>query len=241
MADQSISMPLCGGLDAIGFDPRDGQGPFSQLLQDVRRCKVNQSCPALHVRQYYWEPNPETANEWSAEGRYTGDLDRRAVFVCESPSAIGGGTDSADVKRNWAPVEFRARRLWDALGRYGLGSSYITDAAKCGVRRGRQHSDAEIEACAPFLAREIDPVQPMVVVGVGHNATRVLKERLSVHIVTLPVLFQVTHYSMQGNPWADWDREFPELLRLLDRLRPRSEWPTRTIAIPPAHLAAEKG
>lgn len=207
----------------MSCDPRDGAGPFGDLLRALRQCKESRTCPSLRVRSYYFEPNPETAGAWRSEGLYQDEIDRRVMFFCESPSSSGSGTDSAAAQRNWAAT-FRDRRFWQILDKYGLANCYVTDLVKCGVRQEDGHTEAEIEACSPFLLREIEFIQPVIAVGVGARAMRILRTRIAPRLEVPPVLFRITHYSAHGNPYQAWDQEFPELRRLLSRLRPRTQW-----------------
>jgi uracil-DNA glycosylase family 4 len=108
--------------------------------------------------------------------------------------------------------------------KYGLQDCYITNTVKCGVREGSNHSEAEFSACLGFLIQEIELVEPMVAVGVGGNAMHTLRRQVLPQLKVPPLYFQITHYSMRRNPWEAWDNEFPDLLRLLSRLKPRTQW-----------------
>ena len=110
--------------------------------------------------------------------------------------------------------------------RYGFENCFLTDVVKCGVRRGGRHTDAELDACGDFLARELDLVRPMV--AVGNNAMFALR-RVARRMKDPPVLFQITHYSARGNKAErEWPHEMAELRRLLELLRPRSGRPQCT-------------
>jgi hypothetical protein len=61
----------------------------------------------------------------------------------------------------------------------------------------------------------------MIAAGVGGNAMYALRTRVVPSMKLPPVLFQITHYAARRDPWEAWNREFPELMRLLSRLRPR--------------------
>jgi uracil-DNA glycosylase family 4 len=204
-------------------DPRKKTGRFAVLLNDVRECKVAKRCPALNIRQFYFEPNEFTISSWKEKRLFGKGIDHRVVFVCESPgpSAIEGPIENVEPCFYDSP---RDRRFEEARRQYGLENCYITNTVKCGVRQGAQHAQSEVEACRKFLVREIDLIRPQVIVGVGGNAHRTLRVDTLRHMGTPPVLFQVTHYSSRRDPWQSWDAEFPELLQLLARLRPRWEW-----------------
>ena len=204
-------------------DPQDKAGPFEKLLQEIRRCKEARTCRSLTVRPYYFEPNPETADIWRLQGCFLREIDRRVVFVCESPGPSDNRRKSAAAQQCWAGSP-RDKRFQEVRSKYGLQNCYITNSVKCGVRRGTRHTDAELENCIRFLAQELELVKPMVAVGVGGNAMHALKRLGTPSPSVSPVLFQITHYSTRRDPWRTWDNEFPELLRLLSRLKPRSEW-----------------
>ncbi len=154
---------------------------------------------------------------------YLNEIDRRVVFVCESPGPSGKGTKSTAVKRCWAETH-RDKRFQEVLVKYKFQNCYITNTVKCGARQGKRHKHAEIEACIGFLLRELELIQPMIAVGVGGNAMHTLRTQVVPKLTVPPVLFQITHYSMRGDPRKIWDREFPKLARLLSRLKPRSGW-----------------
>ncbi|MDD5153704.1 MAG: uracil-DNA glycosylase family protein [Desulfovibrionales bacterium] len=150
-------------------------------------------------------------------------IDYRLMFICESP----GPSAEENNEEDFEPCFYgstRDRRFLDVRKKYDLANCYITNTVKCGVRRGGMHSQSEVEACREFLVREINLIAPMIIVGVGGNACRTLRTDVLKHLKTAPILFQITHYSSRRNPWDAWDNEFPELLRLLSRLRPREDW-----------------
>jgi uracil-DNA glycosylase len=201
-------------------DPRKKNGQFAVLMNDILRCKSAKLCPSLSIRQFYFEPNPSTISDWRKKNLYVKAIDRRAVFVCESPgpSAHRAPLESVEPCFYSSP---RDDRFEKARRKYGFENCYITNTVKCGVRRGAKHPKDEVEACRDFLVREIDLISPQVIVGVGGNAYRTLRTDTLKHMKAPPVLFQITHYSSRRNPFDTWDIEFPELLRLLAQLRPK--------------------
>jgi uracil-DNA glycosylase family 4 len=205
------------------FDPRDKAGPFGRLFHEVRQCKEARTCASLPIRSYYFEPNLETADAWRANESFLGKIDLRVVFVCESPGPSGRGRETSETRRCWAESP-RDRRFQKVRESYGFQNCYITNTVKCGVRQGARHTDAEVSACIGFLVKELDLICPMVAVGVGGNAVHTLRRWALPRLTAPPVLFEITHYSTRRNPWEAWDREFPELQRLLSRLKPLSQW-----------------
>lgn len=204
-------------------DPRSKAGPFELLFRDIQNCKADRTCPSLKTRQFYFEPNSRTAPFWKESGCFSEHIDYRLMFICESPGPSAEEGNAEDLKPCFygSPRDLRFQKVRQ---KYGLVNCYITNTVKCGVRRGGKHSRAEVEACRKFLVRETNLVEPMIIVGVGGNAFRTVRTEVLGHLKTAPILFQITHYSSRRNPWDAWDNEFPELLRLLARLRPREEW-----------------
>ena len=207
----------------ISPDPRSKAGPFELLFRNIQTCKADRTCPSLKTRQFYFEPNSRTSPFWKERGCFSEHLDYRLMFVCESPgpSAEEGNAEDLEPCFYGSP---RDRRFQDVRREYGLANCYITNTVKCGVRRGAKHDLAEVLACRKFLVREINLIEPQIIVGVGGNAYRTVRTEVLAHLEIAPVLFQVTHYSSRRNPWDVWKKEFPELLKLLARLRPREEW-----------------
>lgn len=202
-------------------DPRRKTGPFESLFKKIQACKSMNVCPTLRTKQFFYEPNGYTAPSWKEKGVFREGIDHRVMFVCESPGPSASEGNPATPERCWS-ITPRDRRFQEAREKYGLGSCYITNTVKCGVRRGSQHAPSEVEACRGFLIREINLIAPQIIVAVGNNAERTLREHVLPHLLTHPPrLFRITHYSCRRNVWKSWDKEFPELVTLLDRFRPR--------------------
>ena len=191
----------------------------------IRVCKEARTCPSLASRRYYFEPNPCTAQEWREKERvYLSGIDPRVVFVCESPGKFGSDDQAAPL-RCWAKANtWRDKRFREALERYGFANCYITNAVKCGVREGRQHKKCELTRCRRWLVRELKLIQPLVVVGVGENAYRTLCQDVLHLLDSPPEISKITHFYFRGDVWPRWEQEFPQLQRLLEHLKPRSDW-----------------
>lgn len=204
-------------------------GDLAGLIAEIRTCKDGRTCPNLSVRSFYFEPNIETITDWRSGkddfGAFSGPLDRRVVFVCESPGPQARLLENTAVRRCWA-VTRQDRKFFDLRKAHGLENCHLTNSVKCGVRRGGRHSNEEMEHCSGFLSRELELIAPLVAVGVGGNAMLALR-RVARRMTDPPVLFQMTHYSARGRHCQEeWPHETQELLRLLRRLRPRTEWPS---------------
>ena len=113
-------------------EPTHPSGPFARIHSEIRLCKLNATCPNLNSRSYYFEPNPDTAARWADEGRFTKGIDRRVMFVCESPGPQGIDA-GVNTQRCWA-LTTQDARFKDVREKYGLQDCYITNIVKCGVR-----------------------------------------------------------------------------------------------------------
>ncbi|HLG66666.1 MAG TPA: uracil-DNA glycosylase [Acidimicrobiales bacterium] len=76
------------------------------------------------------------------------------------------------------PFVGRSGQLLDQLLREELGmdrrACYIANVVKCRPPQNRDPLPEEIEACRPFLRRQLELVEPRVVVTLGNVATRLL-------------------------------------------------------------------
>jgi uracil-DNA glycosylase len=98
------------------------------------------------------------------------------ILVGEQP----GDREDEDGKRSWAPAGRVLRECLDAA-RIDPADVYVTNAVKHfkhevrGKRRIHQRpTTAEINACHPWLAAELDVVQSPVIVALGATAARAL-------------------------------------------------------------------
>lgn len=100
----------------------------------------------------------------------SGDPKARLMFVGEAP---GHDEDLAG-----EPFVGRSGKLLDRLMREELGiersSCYIANVVKCRPPRNRDPKEEEIEACRPYLHRQVELIRPVVVVTLGNFATRLL-------------------------------------------------------------------
>lgn len=99
----------------------------------------------------------------------TGDPGAALVFVGEGP---GEQEDSDGV-----PFVGRAGRLLTDLIE-GIGYTrervYITNVVKCRPPGNRDPRPVEIAACRPYLAAQLDHIDPVVIVTLGNFASRLL-------------------------------------------------------------------
>lgn len=102
-----------------------------------------------------------------------GDRQADWLFVGEGPGA--------EEDARGEPFVGAAGRLLDAmLGAIGLRRDrkvYIANAVKCRPPGNRTPEPAEIEACKPYLQRQIELLQPQLIVAMGRPAAQALLER----------------------------------------------------------------
>lgn len=100
-----------------------------------------------------------------------GDSDADLIFVGEAPGA--------DEDRRGLPFVGRAGGLLDELLEgIGLtrGEVFIANVLKCRPPGNRDPQPAEIEACRPYLFRQVELIEPKVVATLGNFATKLLTQ-----------------------------------------------------------------
>ena len=100
-----------------------------------------------------------------------GDVNADLMFVGEAPGA------SED--RDGVPfVGASGKLLGDLLAGIGMSRDevYIANVLKCRPPENRDPRSDEIANCSPFLLRQVELVEPIVVVTLGNFATKLLRE-----------------------------------------------------------------
>ncbi len=96
-----------------------------------------------------------------------GNREARLMFVGEAPGA--------EEDRQGEPFVGRAGKLLDAMleaiGR-DRGNVYIANILKCRPPNNRDPSPEEAAACTPYLWRQIELVQPVLIVALGRIAAQ---------------------------------------------------------------------
>ena len=209
-------------------------------------CKAGGKCPRLAVRELFFEPNPRTLSVWQAKnGFYASGIDRRVVFVCESPSEVRRYTPPEFVVggvegyRCWSGHNPKAVPFLEVRERFGLQNCLVTNAVKCGVPRPSTPSrltEIEMKNCSSFLGRELESVRPEVVACVGGKARAIFERYSRRRLSFSPAIVQLTHYSFRGSS-AERDRRWQaEFERVRGELRERSVSAER-----PVWIELEKG
>jgi len=120
-------------------------------------------------------------------------LSCRECGLCESRSQVvfGAGNEKADIMvigeapgaeedRTGEPFVGAAGQLLDKiLGAIGFARAdvYIANVIKCRPPGNRDPEDAEVQACLPYLKRQIEMVRPTFILSLGRVAAHVLLER----------------------------------------------------------------
>ena len=103
-----------------------------------------------------------------------GDPDARVFLIALSP----GRVEDRKGRMFLGPSGDVLDRLLGAAG-VNRGSLYMTNLVKCALPKNRRPKQREIEACAPWLEREISVVDPKVLVPLGfYSARYVLSTRM---------------------------------------------------------------
>jgi DNA polymerase len=125
-------------------EPVDLEG-FKSALEGCARCRLSE------------KRNKVVFGEGSSSARL--------MFVGEGPGA--------EEDRTGRPFVGQAGQLLDRMvAAMGLdrGQTYITNVVKCRPPGNRDPKDDEISACSPFLDRQIELIQPDVIVALGRFA-----------------------------------------------------------------------
>ena len=98
-----------------------------------------------------------------------GPINTEIVFVGEAP-----GKSEDEQGRPF--VGAAGQLLTQLIEKAGLKRKevYITNIIKCRPPGNRDPKDDEIEACLPFLLRQLKLIKPKIVVALGRHASRVL-------------------------------------------------------------------
>jgi DNA polymerase len=95
------------------------------------------------------------------------------IGPCPADIMIVGEAPGFNEDRQGEPFVGAAGKLLDTLlARIGLGRSdvYITNVLKCRPPQNRDPMPNEVEACSPYLARQLAMIKPKVVLVLGRHA-----------------------------------------------------------------------
>ncbi len=122
------------------------------IAEEIRKCK---KCPLHKTRK----------NAVPGEGA----KDAEIMFVGEAP---GRNEDEQGRPFVGAAGEF----LTELISMIGMTREevFITNVVKCRPPHNRDPKPEEIEACSPFLDRQIKAISPRIIVGLGRHSTSYL-------------------------------------------------------------------
>ena len=142
-----------------------------------------------------------------------------------------GEAPGADEDRQGEPFVGRAGQLLDnmlkALG-YGREQVFIANILKCRPPRNRDPQAEEVDACRPYLARQIELIQPSVILAVGRVAAqnllgtdrplRMLRQQVhTLEVGTVPVVVSYHPAYLLRTP-QDKAKAWDDLKRLRELL-----------------------
>jgi DNA polymerase len=149
-ASTPVSSPAPAASGASGADDPAIRG-LAELETRVRQCTTCGLCKG-RSNVVFGEGNPHA----------------RLVFVGEAPGA--------DEDRLGRPFVGRAGQLLNDIIVKGMGLQradvYIANICKCRPPENRTPSPEEMAACLPFLLRQLELIQPKVIVALGATAAQ---------------------------------------------------------------------
>jgi len=133
---------------------------FERLVSEVRECR---SCPRM-------------AGSSRILGRSAGLLDARLMFVGEAPGRLGADDTHVPFHGDRAGENFERLLQQANLDRYGV---FVTNAVLCNPRDDKGNNAPpnrnEISNCSGYLRRQIELVNPDIVVTLGATALEAVR------------------------------------------------------------------
>ena len=111
-----------------------------------------------------------------------GDISSRIMIVAQAP----GENEDKEGRMFIGPSGKVLDELFEHAG-IGREDLYMTNLIKCKLPKYRKPKRDEIESCSPYLDREIEIIQPDIIVTLGHFATSYI---LSKHLIDTPQDFK---------------------------------------------------
>lgn len=151
---------------------------------------------------------------------------------CPADVMIVGEAPGFNEDRQGEPFVGAAGKLLDTLlNRIGLGRSdvYITNVLKCRPPMNRDPMPNEVEACSPYLERQLDLIKPKVVLILGRHAlerlmpgqgsiSRIHGSLIRRGDVAYVPLYHPAAALHNGSLVADLERDFDHVRRFLDQV-----------------------
>jgi uracil-DNA glycosylase len=139
-----------GSRPAAGSVPRPADDRDAATIErEVRECRL---CPLHRLRK----------NAVPGEGNWAAEL----MFIGEAP-----GRDEDEQGRPFVGRAGQLLRKIIAAMKFGEEEVYITNVVKCRPPENRVPHRDEVEACFPYLVRQIELIRPKVIVTLGKTPT----------------------------------------------------------------------
>ena len=131
----------------------DKEAEWRRIIEDIKSCR--------RCRLYKSRKNPVPGE---------GSLNPRIMFIGEAP---GGRED--ETGRPFVGAAGRLlTNLIESIGLDRLKDTFITNVIKCRPPQNRDPTDEEIEACLPFLKRQLILIKPRLIVTLGRHAAKTI-------------------------------------------------------------------
>ena len=157
---------MSGSLNTKGFGKAD---KFGSLVSDAAACSL---CPALCERR-------------AVLSELNGKPSANVLFIAEAPGRQGGDRTGVPLSGDQSGRNFTRFLATTGLPRHRI---FITNAVLCNPRTptgaNRTPKQTEIANCSAFLRRQLEIVNPTVVVTLGRVALDALR-RIQNHPLTL--------------------------------------------------------
>ena len=138
---------------------------FARLIAAARGCR---DCPTMEGRR-------------RVLSELNGSADARVMFLAEAPGRLGGELTGRPLVNDASGRHFSQLLAAAGLSRDTL---FITNAVLCNPQdqsgRNRKPSRLELQTCRPWLQRQIEQIDPAVIVTLGTVALEALAA-ISVH------------------------------------------------------------
>jgi DNA polymerase len=151
-----------------------------------------------------------------------------------APVMIVGEAPGADEDDQGIPFVGKAGQLLDRiLKSAGISDIYVTNVVKCRPPENRLPKKDEIDACAPYLSRQIELLQPSVIVCLGavaaqrliHSQTKVTMVHGKVYtkggIKLIPTFHPAALLRDQNKKKPCWD-DFKIIRAICDSIKERA-------------------
>ncbi len=166
--------------DTVRAEPVDTAPPSPQLVraapvEGVREPSTTGAASGLQTDALDWDALRQSVTDWAAQRRRkpvfgTGDLRASWLVVGEPPME--------DEERLGEPFAGDFGKLLDnmlaAVGASRRQGAYLTNLLKCRLPEDRSQEAAELADSLAFLRRQVQLVQPRIIVAMGRAAAQAL-------------------------------------------------------------------